>query len=84
MMLRLVFFFVLILIGTVAPAAVFAASALLYALCYTAYELLPLAVFMDAYFAIGHPYVIPYYTIGILILLICVEWIKPRISVYNQ
>lgn len=56
--------------------------ALLYALVWNAYELVVLAFFIDAYFGLAYPF--PYYTCGVCLLLIMVQWIKPYLLFYNN
>ena len=83
MILRTVFFIILVFATVVAPTPVFIIGALAYAFRYTAYELLLLAVCIDAYYGVG-TFLVPYYTIITCIGLIFIEWLKPRISLYNE
>jgi hypothetical protein len=83
MILRLFFFMLLCIVALIAPTAVLALCALAYALKYTAYELILLAAAIDAYYGLGFT-LVPYYTIVTCVSLLLIEWIKPRISVYNQ
>ncbi len=83
MIVRLILFVGLCVIALVAPTAVLAVCALAYALRYTAYELILVAATIDAYYGLGFT-IVPYYTIVTCVCLVLVEWIKPRISVYNQ
>jgi hypothetical protein len=83
MIVRILLFCVLVFATVVAPTPVFIAIALLYAFRYTAYELLLLAVCIDAYYGVGQ-ILIPYYTITTCVALILIEWMKPRIWLYNE
>lgn len=84
MIIRVVFFLLIVGIAVVAPTPILAICACAYALRYTAYELIILAMCIDGFYGIGSPILIPYYTIVACIGLIVIEWIKPHISVYNQ
>lgn len=83
MIQRLFFFILVCIIAVIAPTGFFAVCAFAYALRYTAYELIIVAATIDAYYGLGYT-MIPYYTIITCIGLLIIEWIKPRISVYNQ
>lgn len=83
MMIRIVCFLGVALLGIIAPTGVFVVFALAYALRYTAYELMIIAVSIDAYYGLGYA-TVPYYTIATTVGLLLIEWIKPRISVYNE
>ncbi len=84
MILRSIFFVVLIAITAFLPVWLFCIGAILYAFRYTAYELIILSIFIDGLYSLQQPFIIPYYTIAVCGLLICVEWVKPHISGYNQ
>ncbi len=84
MILRGLLFCVLLAVATLAPVIVFAISALFYALLYSAYELIFLALAIDVFYGSGYPMQIPYYTIVALVGVFFIEWVKPYISVYNQ
>lgn len=49
---------------------------------YTAYELLLLGLFID--YGFGILYTWPWYLTGFAIMLVIVEWIKPRLLVYTE
>lgn len=83
MIVRLVLFSIFLVSTTVAPAWFLVLCVVMYALKYTAYELMFLTVMVDALSSIGHQFVIPQYTISMCIVLLCIECIKPYISVYN-
>lgn len=83
MILRIVFFIILLILVIVAPVALLAVCAFLYALRYTAYELIVVAGAIDAYYGLGLSGV-PYYTLITIGALIVIEWQKPRFSVYNE
>ena len=81
MIVRLLLFVCIGIIAIVAPTPLLALCALAYALRYTAYELIVIAVCIDAYYSVGT--FIPYYTIAVCAALILIEWVKPRVSLYN-
>ena len=83
MIVRILLFTILVFATVVAPTPIFIVGALAYAFRYTAYELLLLAVCIDAYYGVGHLSV-PYYTIITSVGLFFIEWMKPRISLYNE
>lgn len=82
MIIRLLLFIAVLLCAVVAPTWLLAALAVVYAFRYTAYELIFVAAAIDAFYGTG-THIVPYYTISFVLLLICIEWIKPRISLYN-
>jgi hypothetical protein len=81
---RVIFFFIVLCLATVAPTWVFVISALVYALYFTAYELILLALCIDAYYGNFSITIVPYYVLITSASLIFIEWVKPHISVYNQ
>ncbi len=84
-MKRRSFFFLLVVsLATFAPTWVFVIASLLYALYFTAYELIILALCIDAYYGNLGTSFIPYYVLITSASLIFIEWVKPHISVYNQ
>lgn len=83
-MIRILLFVIVIVTAVIAPTIIFAVCALFYALKYTAYELIIVAASIDAYYSTMEYPLIPYYTLIVCFSLILIEWIKPRISVYNQ
>lgn len=83
MIQRILFYIILICIAAFAPAVVLAVAAFAYALRYTAYELIFLAIVIDGLYGSAYLFPLPFYTIVTALCLICIEWIKPRISVYN-
>lgn len=84
MIKRSLFFIILLFIAVGLPWWVLLVCVLLYIARYTAYELIILALFLDTLYGLGTPMNIPYYTIAVSLLMIVVEWIKPRILMYNQ
>jgi len=84
MMIRIILFIAVVITAVTAPTIVFAVCAILYALKYTAYELIIVGACIDAYYSTMDFPLIPYYTLILCGLLIFIEWIKPRIWVYNQ
>lgn len=81
MIVRILFFILIVIAGCVAPTIVFAAAALLYALRYTAYELLVLAACIDGYYALEGT-MLPYYTLSFCAGMLFLEWIKPQVRAY--
>jgi hypothetical protein len=53
-----------------------------YVCFYDAYELIFCAVCVDAFF--GNMYTLPYYTIGVSLILLCVILCKPRFLMYTK
>ncbi len=85
MILRALFFVTLLCMTSAVPTSVLVVGFCVYAFLYTAYELIFLAVIIDGFYAVsGSGVAIPYYTISIILLLFVTEWLKPRLSVYNQ
>jgi hypothetical protein len=83
MILRTFIFLVLLSLATFLPTAIYMLCALVYALFFTAYELIILAVFIDAYYGLTGISLVPYYTLITAACLLIIEWIKPHISVYT-
>lgn len=83
MIVRILLFILVCVIAIIAPTALLAVCSLAYALRYTAYELIVLAAAIDAYYGLGFT-IVPFYTLIACVSLISIEWIKPRISVYNE
>jgi hypothetical protein len=80
--MRLTAYIILIFLSTLLPWYLLSVLVLMYALRYTAYELIVLAIAIDAYY--GVYYTLSYYTFAAVALLICVEWAKPRFLIYNE
>ncbi len=81
MILRIFLCALLAIAAVMLPTPLFALAAFAYALRYTAYELIFITAGIDALYGGGS--FIPYYTIFATLGLLAVEWIKPRLSVYN-
>lgn len=65
------------------PWYLVAVLACVYALYFhDAYELLMLAVAIDAYF--GALTIVPYYTLACTCILLAAAWAKPRLLIYNE
>lgn len=84
MTIRYLFFILVCVSGSFAPVWLYILLAFLYALRYTAYELIVLATIFDAYYGMQTVFLIPVYTLGVTFGLLLLEWVKPHISVYNQ
>lgn len=82
MILRFFLFCTLVCAAVVLPTWLFAICAFFYALRFTAYELIILTCAIDAFYGAGS-FAIPYYTLVASGALFIIEWIKPRLSVYN-
>ena len=84
MIIRIALYIGLIVVFTTGPLPIAVVCALAYAFRYTAYELLALAFVLDGFYGVQFAFSIPFYTLGALVALVIVEWLKPLISVYNQ
>lgn len=84
MIVRVLFFYVIVALATFLPVWLFIIAVCAYALRYTAYELILLGILIDAFYGFSTPFAIPYYTICTTCLLIFIEWIKPQLSLYNE
>lgn len=83
MMLRPFLFILLFVLAVALPTPFLIIAGLIYALRYTAYELILIAFSIDAFYGLHTP-LLPYYTITAVLGLIFIEWLKPHLSVYNQ
>lgn len=81
---RIIFFLILVCLATFVPTWVYVIAALVYALYFTAYELIILALCIDAYYGNFGISLVPYYVLATSVCLVCIEWVKPHISVYNK
>lgn len=79
---RIIAFITLLIVSTIVPHFIFLPAALLYALVWRGYELIVLAICIDAYFGVGHH--IPYYSLYTSVIVLGAEWIKPSLLVYNK
>ena len=84
MIARVLFFCVMVALSTFLPVWLFAIAVCAYAFRYTAYELILLGMFIDTFYGLDMPFVIPYYTLTIIVGLIFIEWIKPQLLLYNE
>ncbi len=84
MILRFLLFVALIGLCAYAPVWLYGMALFWYAIRYTAYELIFLGVFLDAFYGMDGGFLIPVYTFGVIIGLLVLESVKPHISVYNQ
>ena len=82
-MIRFIFFSSIFILGVVGPFVVFIVGACVYALRYTAYELIVLAGMIDAYYGIQYP-AFPKYTLIAIGGIFLLEWLKRQLSVYNE
>lgn len=80
--MRLVSFTFLCILATLLPLPISIVLVCAYALLWEGYELLLLAVFLDAFFGVGAT--LPYFTLGTILLLVVSLWMRPRLSFYNQ
>ena len=64
------------------PIYVFLVGVCVYALLWRGYELILLALFIDAYFGAGLS--IPYYSLYTIALVALTEWLKPSLLIYNR
>lgn len=80
--MRVVSCIVLFILSTLVPLPLTVLLFCCYAFIWTdGYELLGIAVCIDAYF--GAAFAVPYYTLATTVLLTFVAWMKPRLLVYN-
>lgn len=85
MILRILLFILILFVASVAPTWVLIVCMVLYSLRYTAYELVVLGACIDVYYGTNMGLlVVPYYTVGVTLWLLLIEWAKPSISVYNE
>ncbi|MCA9361607.1 hypothetical protein KC845_03560 [Candidatus Kaiserbacteria bacterium] len=68
----------MILSGWLVPYVI---ANIVFALRYTGYELIVIAGLIDAYFA---PHDLPYYLFFVVLLVVFVEWLKPKLTLYNK
>lgn len=80
---RTLFFLLLIYAGLSGPLWLFVAGASVYILLYLGLEIIILAAAIDIYFGYASDEWF-IYTISISAVLFITQWIKPRLSVYNQ
>ncbi len=65
-----------------APLLVSLVLVFVYSLYFTAYELIILCLFLDAFY--GGAGGLPYYLIGAVLVFVFSEWVKPRLLMYNR
>jgi hypothetical protein len=82
-LLRILFFFILVLLGFSGPIWFFAIGAIAYIFLFLGLEMLILSAAIDAYFGYGSDEWF-IYTIVTAAALLFVQWLKPQLSVYNQ
>lgn len=80
--MRIVAFLTFFILTTLLPVPLTVILMCAYALLWEGYELLFVAICLDAFFGAGVPY--PYFTIGTTILLVVSVWIRPRLVFYKQ
>lgn len=81
--LRILLFATVFFLGFSGPVVVFILVAVAYTLLYAGVELIVLAAAIDAYYGYerGDIYL---YTLCATVLVFFVQWLKPRLWVYNQ
>jgi len=72
----------MVFLSTLLPSWFIIILAFVYATKWPAYELIVLATLGDAFFGVG--FNVPIYTIGTIIIVWVIEWMKPKLLVYNQ
>lgn len=82
-MVRIFFFIIIFILGVVGPFEAFLLAAVVYALRFTAYELIVFAAMIDAYYSISYE-TFPKYTLVTVGGLFILEWIKQQLSLYNH
>ncbi len=82
-LIRTFLFTLLTFFGLSGPLWVFVIIGAVYLVAYTGVEMVLLAAAIDAYF--GYQYDTWYmYTISVAIAVLVMQWMKPRLSLYNQ
>ena len=84
MFFRIVFFLILLILATSAPLFLFVVASCVYVALYTGYELIFLGLFIDALYGQMGLFSLPYYTVGALVCVLLLLWVKPRLLVYNR
>ena len=79
MAIRILLFCILAILGATGPLPLFALCFLLYTLVYTGFEVIFIAVCIDAYFGYGSGY---YYTLSAGVLVLLVQMLRPKLFVY--
>ena len=82
-MIRTIFFIIIIILAATGPFLLLLVLSSIYAFKYTAYELLLVAAMIDAFYGMGS-WLIPYYLCGTTLALMCLQWLKPHLTMYNQ
>ena len=83
MITRIIVWTLLLFLASTMPLPFLMLFVVLYALKWSAYELIVLGVLIDGYFGFTiHEW--PLYTISIVIVVIGVEFIRPRLSFYTE
>lgn len=54
---------------------------LVYLCLWSGYELLVGAFLIDAYFGVTAPW--PVYTLGVTVVMVLIEWLRPRLAFYT-
>lgn len=81
--MRFVVFLTLIVLVTMLPWYLMLFLVIGYGLYWNApYELIFLGLLVDVYF--GTTSMIPCYTLGVCAFLLALEWLKPRLLIYNN
>lgn len=81
--MRIVFFIVLIAVTVAVPWWLVVPLWAVYALRYVAYELVVLGIALDAYFGMMMPWHVVY-TVSAFVVCLGAEWLKPRMSLYDE
>lgn len=80
--LRILSFCVVLVISTIIPLWLLAPVVVLYALRWHAFELILLAGCIDAFFGVASS--IPYYTIGMIGIVLIAEIVRPHLSFFDR
>jgi len=84
MIFRILFFIGIVMIALFTPTWLFVIALCAYALSYTSYELIFLGLLLDGLYGASSVHLVPYYTLLMLTLVFCAQWVKPSISRYNE
>ena len=76
MFVRIIFFMILVILASAGPVPVFVLAVAVYTFLYEGYEILLLAVGIDAYFGYNTGYS---YTLGFGVLLLAAHLMRPRL-----
>lgn len=80
--LRIICFLILLFASVFVPPWILIPFVAAYAFRFHAYELIVAAACIDAYLGLGMG--APYYTLGVSVIVVFFEWLKPSLSFYTE